>query len=149
MTDALGERMKAYERATRQVLPPRTYTIVRVDGRAFHTYCRGLERPFDARFAADMDRVTEILCSEISGAVFGYVQSDEISLLLTDFGTQQTTPWFGGVVAKMVSLSASLATATFNTLRPYGELALFDSRVFTISDPRDVGGTSSGVSATP
>lgn len=138
MTDstALGDRMKRYEAATRTLLPRRTYTILRVDGRSFHSYLRGATKPFDEVFMADMDAVAEALCAEISGAVFAYTQSDEISVLVTDFGSRGTEPWFGGVVAKQQSISASLATAVLNERR--GGRALFDSRVFTIEDPVEV-----------
>lgn len=136
-TTALGDRMKAYEAAHRAVLPRRTYTILRLDGRAFHTYLRGADKPFDMQFVADMAAVAEALCEEISGAAFAYHQSDEISILVTDFATPQTQPWFGGVVAKQLSVSASLATAVLNERRP-GKRALFDARVFTISDPVEV-----------
>jgi len=133
----LGDRMKRYESAHRAVLPRRTHTILRVDGRAFHTYLRGAEKPFDEQYMADMNVVAEALCAEISGAVFAYTQSDEISVLITDFATPQTQPWFDGVVAKLLSISASVATAVLNERRP-GRRALFDARVFTISDPVEV-----------
>jgi tRNA(His) guanylyltransferase len=136
-TTALGDRMKAYEAAHRHVLPRRTYTLLRCDGRSFHTYLRGCQRPFDEQFIADMDAVAEALCAEISGAVFAYTQSDEISILVTDFASIQTQPWFDGVAAKLLSISASLATAVINERRP-GKRALFDARAFTISDPVEV-----------
>lgn len=139
MTDstALGDRMKRYEATYRAVLPRRTYTLLRLDGRAFHSYLRGCQRPFDEQFMADMDAVAEALCAEVTGTVFAYTQSDEISLLVTDFATLTTEPWFGGVVAKVLSVSASLATAVLNERRP-GKRALFDARAFTISDPVEV-----------
>lgn len=139
MTDrtALGDRMKRHEEPFRAVLPRRTYTVLRVDGRAFHSYLRGAERPFDTTFMGDMDAVAEALCAEIAGAVLAYTQSDEISVLFTDFASEQTEPWFGGVVAKQLSISAALATAVLNERRP-GRRALFDSRVFTLSDPVEV-----------
>lgn len=134
---ALGDRMKAYEAVQRAVLPRRTYTLLRLDGRSFHTYLRGCQKPFDELFIADMDAVAEAVCAEISGSVFAYTQSDEISILVTDFASIQTQPWFDGVVAKLLSVSASLATAVLNERRP-GKRALFDARVFTISDPVEV-----------
>jgi tRNA(His) guanylyltransferase len=134
---ALGDRMKAHEAVTRQILPARCWTIIRVDGRSFHQYLRGSERPFDEAFMADMDAVAEALCTEMAGAVFAYTQSDEISVLLTDFGSAGTQPWFGGVLAKQVSIAASLATAVLNERRP-GKRALFDARVFTLADPTEV-----------
>lgn len=135
-TDDLGDRMKAqYEDRTRYMLPRRTYTIIRLDGKAFHTYTRGLERPFDRRFMADMCMTAEFLCEEIQGVQFAYTQSDEISLLLTDFEKTTTDAWFDGNLQKMASVSASLATGKFNALRAdLGRMAFFDSRVFTIPD---------------
>ncbi|MEU1071884.1 MULTISPECIES: tRNA(His) guanylyltransferase Thg1 family protein [unclassified Streptomyces] len=134
---ALGDRMKGYETAHRNFLPRRTYTLLRVDGRAFHSYLRGADKPFDEGFMADMDAVAAALCTEISGAVFAYTQSDEISVLITDFASLSSEPWFGGVIAKQVSIAASLATAVLNERRP-GRRALFDARVFTINDPVEV-----------
>jgi tRNA(His) guanylyltransferase len=134
---ALGDRMKRFEAATFAVLPRRTYTLVRVDVRAAHSYLRAAVRPFDAAFAADMDATAEALCREVSGAVFAYTQSDEISVLAVDFGSTGTEPWFGGEVQKIVSISAAVATAALNARRP-GRTALFDARVFTIADPVEV-----------
>jgi tRNA(His) guanylyltransferase len=135
-SDGLGDRMKGYEAAARHVLPRRTYTIVRVDGRAFHSYLRDADKPFDHQFVADMGQVAKTLCEQISGAVFAYHQSDEISVLCTDFATPGTEPWFGGVYAKVVSMSAAIATATLGAIRP--GRPLFDSRAFTIADPAEV-----------
>jgi len=132
MKNKIGIRMKEfYENRTKTFLPRRTYTIIRVDGKAFHTYTKGLERPFDDKLINDMDETAKYMCKNIQGAVFAFVQSDEISILLTDFKSIKTSAWFDGNVQKMTSISSSLATAKFNELRP-GKLALFDSRVFTI-----------------
>lgn len=139
MRDALGDRMKGqYENRTRHLLPRRTYTVIRLDGKTFHTYTRGLQRPYDQQLMDDMATTAGFLCENISGTVLAYTQSDEISLLVTDFATPKTEAWFDGNVQKVVSISASLATARFNELRP-GRLAFFDSRVFTIPDPVEVG----------
>jgi tRNA(His) 5'-end guanylyltransferase len=135
--------MKQYEQPYQHVLPRRTYTIIRVDGRAFHTLLRGAEKPFDLGVMACMDYTTQMLCEEVQGARFAYVQSDEVSILLTDFDTVQTQAWFGGDLSKMVSISASVATWAFNGFAPNADLTLskyaeFDSRVFTIPDPVEV-----------
>ena len=121
--DPVGDHMKSLERS---------YTLVRLDGKAFHTYTRGLSRPFDATLTADMVATTEFLTREVSGCVLAYTQSDEISLLLCDFATSGTEPYLDGNVQKLTSVTASLATAKFNSLRP-GKLAFFDSRVFCAS----------------
>lgn len=137
--DALGSRMKEqYEQRARLLLPRRTYTLCRLDGKAFHSYTRGLDRPYDQQLMDDLADTARFLCEEIQGASFAYCQSDEISLLLTDFDTVKTQAWFDGNAQKMVSVSASLCTAKFNQQRP-GRLAFFDSRVFTIPDPVEVG----------
>lgn len=134
---AFGDRMKLYERTTKHILSPRTYTIVRVDGRAFHTYLKGCEKPFDYQVIDAMDRTAAALCEAISGVRFAYTQSDEISILLTDL-EPRTQPWFGGEIQKICSVSASLATAAFNHHydRPVSSVrhdyATFDARVYTI-----------------
>ena len=138
---SLGDRMKTYEAVTRAVLPRRTYTVVRVDGRAFHSVLRLSEKPFDVSVMAAMNAVAQALCGEMSGAVFAYTQSDEASVLLTDFGAPGTQPWFGGVTQKVASIAASVATVAFN--QHYGvecndAAATFDARVFTIPDPVEV-----------
>ena len=118
MKDALGDRMKDfYEDRTRTKLARRTNTIIRIDGKAFHTYTRGLERPFDFGLIEDMNKTTEFLCQNIQGAKFGYVQSDEISILITDYDDISTHAWFDGNLQKMASIAASMATAKFNQLR--------------------------------
>jgi len=141
MKESLGDRMKDfYEGRACYKLPRRTFTIIRLDGKAFHSYTRGLLRPFDDRLMNDMDETAKFLCEEIQGARLAYVQSDEISILLTDFEDLGTEAWFDGNIQKMVSVSASLATGKFNQLRHLGsicptlpgKLAFFDSRVFTI-----------------
>jgi tRNA(His) 5'-end guanylyltransferase len=118
MKDQLGDRMKKYyEDRTRYLLPRRTYTIIRIDGKAFHTYTRGLKRPFDAGLIEDMDATACYLCKNIQGAKMGFVQSDEISILMTDFDKINTDAWFDGNIQKIASIAASLATAEFNRLR--------------------------------
>lgn len=134
----LGDRMKRYETVTRAVLPRRTSTMIRVDGRSFHTYLRGSAKPYDYTFMDAMDAVAQKLCEEISGAQFAFVQSDEISILVSDFGTKNTEPWFGGVVQKMASISASIASVQLSRIYAEREPAVFDSRVFTIPDPSEV-----------
>jgi tRNA(His) 5'-end guanylyltransferase len=152
MKDDLGNRMKKnYENRTRYFLPRRTNTIIRIDGEAFHTFTRGFDKPFDYILMSAMDNTTKSLCGEIQGCVMGYCQSDEISLLLTDFDKPTTDAWFDGNIQKIVSVSASMATGFFNDhLRSASDLnygdpfaltdktAFFDARVFTIPDNDEV-----------
>jgi len=139
MFDNLGDRMKEqYENRTRAMLPRRTYTIIRCDGKAFHTFTRHCQKPHDQALADAMDAAATALCQEAQGVELAYVQSDEISVLLTDFATIQTGAWFDGNVQKITSVSASVVTAAFNSAYPNHGLALFDARVFTIPDPVEV-----------
>ena len=142
MRDSLGDRMREqYESRTYYLLPRRTYTIIRADGKSFHFYTRGLQRPFDSRLVDCMDRTAVSLCKALQGANLGFVQSDEISILLTDFATIQTDAWFDGNLQKMVSVAASTATMAFNQSAVAVGLsptALFDARVFTIPDREEV-----------
>lgn len=115
--DPLGTRMKQYEIDVRQYLPSKAYTVLRLDGKAFHTYTKGLKRPFDMDLIEDMDNTAKYLCENIQGCKLGYVQSDEITLVLTDFDKEETSSWYNGEVQKMVSVASGLATSKFNHLR--------------------------------
>lgn len=138
MKDAINNRMKEqYENRYRLFLPRRTYCLLRIDGKSFHTYCRGLNKPFDMELVEHMAETTKYLCENIQGAKLGYHQSDEISILITDFDDISTNAWFDYNLQKMSSISASLATAKFNQLR-LGKLAIFDSRAFQIHDRIEV-----------
>jgi tRNA(His) guanylyltransferase len=118
MNDELGDRIKSqYESRTRYLLPRRTYTIIRLDGKAFHTYTKGLDKPFDKGLQEDMDNAVCAMIREVQGAQFAYVQSDEISILVTDFATPETSAWFDGNLQKICSVSASLITSEFNKFR--------------------------------
>lgn len=85
--DSLGDRMKGYENIARNYLTRRIPTIIRVDGKAFHTFTRGMEKPFDRILMTTMQNTMKYLCENIQGCVFGYTQSDEITLVLTDYAT--------------------------------------------------------------
>lgn len=139
--DSLGDRMKDYEGRFKYFLPRRSYTMIRIDGKAFHTYTRGLEKPFDKNLILDMQETTKYLCENIQGCKIGYTQSDEISLVLTDFDDIGTSAWFDGNIQKIASVSASMAATKFNSLRfnrNILKLAVFDSRVWSLSDPWEV-----------
>lgn len=154
----LGELMKTHEHAWRRRVQPTDYVLLRLDGKAFHSYTKGLAKPFDSLLMAAMDRTLVTLCEQVQSVRMGYVESDEISLLLTAFrdvepsdsnpaGRQTGELWMGGVEAKLLSLSAAIATATFNQVRmeqfaQLGEAApplaqfhrspaLFDARMWT------------------
>jgi len=112
--DSLGNRMKRYEDVNRHFLSRRTPVIIRLDGKAFHSFTKGLDRPFDEDLHKTFKQTLFELVSQIQGAVFAYTQSDEISILLRDWDTLTTDAWFDYNVQKMASVSASIATAEFN-----------------------------------
>lgn len=113
--DDLGDRMKSdCENRTRFFLPRRTHTLIRINGKSFHTYTRSCRRPFDADLMAAMDDTARALCEALEGARLAFVQSGEISILLSDFATPQTVAFSDGNVQKICSISASVATAHFN-----------------------------------
>lgn len=111
---AIGDRMKAYENCYRNYLPNGFDVIIRVDGRAFHTFTKNFYKPFDTLFMKSMKDTAAELCKEIQGVKFAYVQSDEISLWLNYDYENGEQPWFGNNIQKMASISASVATLAFN-----------------------------------
>ena len=109
----IGDRMKTYENCYRIYFPRRSAVVVRIDGRAFHTYTKGFARPYDKVFAKAMWETSKQLCENVSGCKFSFTQSDEITLILTDYENINTEPWFGNNLQKIVSISASMATFFF------------------------------------
>lgn len=134
--DNLGDRMKNYENVSRHSLIRRMPVILRLDGKAFHTWTVGLNRPYDTNMMSWMSSTLQYLVDEIQGAVFGYTQSDEISILLRDYDKLNSDAWFSNGLQKMVSVAASMATAHFNNrVAKAGlnkKLALFDCRAFNL-----------------
>jgi tRNA(His) guanylyltransferase len=132
----IATRMKAnYEDRGRYSLVRRMPVVIRVDGRAFHTYTRGMGRPFDDRLMQAMVGAALDVCDEAQGCVLGYVQSDEASFLLVDYQTLTTAAWFDYTKSKVETIAASVMTARFNQIMGTARLAHFDARSFNI--PRE------------
>jgi tRNA(His) 5'-end guanylyltransferase len=113
--DSLGDRMKNnYEDRAKTYLVRRMPVVIRLDGKAFHTFTRGFDKPFDDVMMQAMQHTTLKLCQEIQGCVFGYTQSDEITLVLVDYNDINTDAWFDYSVQKMCSVAASMCTLYFN-----------------------------------
>jgi tRNA(His) 5'-end guanylyltransferase len=138
--DALGDRLKTYERIeTDQKFPPNTCLYVRLDGRSFSKFTKGLARPYDERMSNLMKEVTASLVKEFN-ATIGYTQSDEISLIINN---QYDSPCiFEGKKQKLISTLSAHATAVFNaklaTAIPEkdplvtGKFPTFDCRIFPV-----------------
>ena len=112
--DSLGDRMKKYEAVTKTTLVSRMPVIIRLDGCHFHTFTRGMQKPFDPILNKTMQETMKYLCENIQGCVLGYTQSDEITLVLVDYEKLNSSAWYDNEVLKIASVSASLATLAFN-----------------------------------
>ena len=148
----LDERMKKYEYVSRPYLMCKQPVVIRLDGRAFHSFTKGFKKPFDNILINTMQDTMNYLCENITNCKFGYTQSDEISLLLVDDSNTETQAWFDNNLSKLVSISASMATLAFNKFfksnvedaylednkfdtLPYEEkfdTAIFDARAFNL-----------------
>ena len=113
--DELGTRMKEfYESVPKTRLVRRMPVAIRLDGKAFHTFTRGFQKPFDEVLGRAMRETMKYLCENIQGCVLGYTQSDEITLILVDYQNLNSCAWFDYEVQKMCSIAASMATMAFN-----------------------------------
>lgn len=143
--DALGDRLKSYEAVTtnRTVFRGQPFAI-RLDGKSFHTFCSGLNRPYDKRLSDLMVHTTKALVKEF-GALVGYTQSDEITLgFYLPSGSISEYP-FGGRLQKLESLTAARCSVEFNAELSLFGLAglarmrpLFDSRAFAVPNLQEL-----------
>lgn len=133
-----------YENVTRYYLPRRTHCVIRLDGKAFHSYTKRLEKPYSLGLAKAMADAAVGVMDQIQGSVFAYQQSDEISILVTDFNTIKTEAPFAYNIQKLASISASVMSVNFNhwmhyrKLKTPEELGYFDARVFSIPERIEV-----------
>ena len=134
----LGDRIKLYEAAYDAVLVARLPIIIRVDGKAFHSYTKQCEHPFDAKLFDVMLRTATELCKQVQGTQVAYAFSDEISLLVHPYKSFESQPWMGGRLQKVCSVAAGIASATFtvNSHHIFGECrpAVFDARAFVLPE---------------
>lgn len=113
--DDLGVRMKTfYEQIPKTKLMRRCPVALRIDGKAFHTFTRGFQKPFDEVLIKSMQETMKYLCENIQGCVLGYTQSDEITLILVDYKKLTSSAWFDYEVQKICSIAASMTTMAFN-----------------------------------
>ena len=135
----LHKRMKEnYEDRAQTYLLRRTPVILRFDGVAFHTFTKGMKLPNDELFKRAMNQTMLDLCRNIQGCVFGFSQSDEITLVLTDYKKLNTDAWLDYSVQKMCSIGASMATLYFNinlmkeveALKDGEDLDFYSSKLF-------------------
>lgn len=115
---SLADRMKKYEGSTNYNIISRVPIIARLDGKKFSSLTKKLniEKPFSSLFSAMMTQSAIAVASEMQGCMLGYTQSDEITFVIRTDQSDETTPWFDNRIQKMVSVSASIATAAFNRI---------------------------------
>jgi len=130
--DNLGDRMKKYELASKYILTNRTPVILRVDGKAFHTFTRHMEKPYDARLIESMVLSGEQTAKEMMGFAIGYHQSDEFSFYINNIKKISSESWFDNEIQKLCSITASMFTTNFNSI--LSSRAYFDCRAFNIPD---------------
>lgn len=130
----LADRIKKYERTFSHLALKRMPLIIRVDGRAFHTFTKGLKKPFDTELMEAMVSAAIHTAKDMQGFKAGYIQSDEVTFLLTDYDTFETEGWFDYKLPKVISISAALMSVAFNYyyLTRQNILPVFDSRAFTV-----------------
>ena len=142
--DSLGDRIKEfYENRAKTKLVRRMPVMIRLDGRAFHTFTRGFAKPFDKRMTEAMQETTLELCRNIQGCVFGYTQSDEITLILVDYNDIGVSAWFDYEVQKMCSNVASMATLYFNRIFHNKVREFVNEHSKVVNDPQTYGETLS------
>lgn len=111
----LGNRMKNYyEQVSKTKLMRKCPVAIRIDGCHFRTFTKNLNKPFDDIVIKTMQSTMKYLCANIQGCILGYTQSDEITLILTDYKNIDSDAWFDYEVEKLCSVSASMATLAFN-----------------------------------
>ena len=129
--DELGKRMKEfYETIPKTRLMRRCPVVIRIDGRSFHTFTRGFNKPFDEVLIKSMQETMKYLCENIQGCVLGYTQSDEISLILVDYKKLNSSAFFDYEVQKVCSTTASMATMAFNKIFNENTLDFICSEIF-------------------
>ena len=129
----IGDRMKNnYENPYKHYLPWRMPTILRLDGKSFHTWTRGLERPFDDWLISKMQDLMKELCGEVQNTVLGYSFSDEISLLLHPYKRIKSQPWFSNEIQKIVSVASGIASSYFTEIT--NKRSVFDCRAFVLPE---------------
>lgn len=128
--DDLGIRMKTYEKIPRTRLEKKVPVAIRIDGKAFHTFTKGFQKPFDEILIKSMQETMKYLCENIQGCVLGYTQSDEITLILVDYKNENSDAWFDYQVQKCCSVAASMATMAFYKFFGESIASFIDERAY-------------------
>jgi len=118
------KQMRAFESFHAMRVPPDSWIVLRLDGRCFSTYTEKYKKPFDEALHMMMCNAAKKVVTEL-GAVFAYVESDEVSVLLP-----KESALFDREVEKLCSVSASIMSSSFSMLS--NDFVSFDSRVIVL-----------------
>lgn len=145
--DLMGNRFKNYEACSSIHLIPGTPKVIRLDGKAFHTFTRDCEQPYDWDIMYSMSKGATAVMKEIGGSArFAYIQSDECSIVINDKPKIESSPWFDNNLVKMASVASSIMSVNFSyafhiakqknvlgdaTIQGF-KPAYFDARIFAV-----------------
>lgn len=140
----LSDRIKNYEKAYDIYMPSRLPVIIRVDGKGFSKFTKSIKasKPFDKFFSGAMAQTMKHAAEKIEGCIFAFTQSDEITFVVENDQSYESTPWFGNRIQKITSVVSSFVTAAFNQealnyFEGNAPLAYFDARVFVVPTWRE------------
>jgi tRNA(His) guanylyltransferase len=132
----LGDRIKRYEAVSHYTATGRTPLMIRVDGRAFHTFTRSMDRPFDQNLIDAMVNAARDVAAEMQGFKAAYIQSDEVTFCVTDYDRIESQGWFDYDLMKVVSISAALMAVRFIRHLGTAKTPVFDGRAFSVPGDR-------------
>ena len=129
---SLGDRIKEYEKVTRTFATKRTPLIIRVDGRAFHTFTKDMNRPFDTKLMSAMVLAATDVANDMQGFKVAYIQSDEVTFCITDYDNLESQGWFNYNLSKIISISSAMMSVNLFKHLGYIKTPVFDSRAFNV-----------------
>jgi len=140
MKTSLGDRIKSYERVSKHFALLNMPLVIRVDGKAFHTFTKRCEKPFDKKLIHVMTQAARYTAKRMQGFKAAYVQSDEVTFVLTDYDSHETSAWFDYELPKLISTSAAIMSVSFfnemenvnSMMINENNLPTFDSRAFNV-----------------
>lgn len=136
---SLKEKCEYFRSLSDYKLVPNSYAIIMLDGHSFSKLIKNkYKKPFDETFIDMMNETAKYLLQNVQGAKFAYVQSDEISILVTDFDTPMTDSLFGYRLCKIQSICAAMAASKFNQLALQNAFKEYDSAHGAFKTPYDV-----------
>lgn len=135
-----SDTFKEREQDFRSVLKDRSIVGIRLDGKAFHTFTKQFDKPYDHKFMVGMDAAATYVIERVfPNALLAYVQSDEISIIFTDRTSENGQFPLGGRVEKILSIASSAASVGLIKCLPEAQgHPIFDARLFYLEDVEEI-----------